>query len=241
MGRTQGYPVRLLAIVCLAMALAGCSTGPDPVLPAGNAAYDVLPEGDLEAPRRAEIRPGDVLDINVFREEELSLEKATVDADGNIQLPLLGSVDAVGLTAAEFARELERRFATRFLVDPSVSVSIVEAARRNVTVGGAVTKPGVYEMPGRISLVDAVSLAEGPTNIAKFDQVVVFRRVDGRRVGGIFDLGAIQAGLAPDIEILAGDQVLVGTDGLKQAYRDILQASPLFSVFQTFAIIADDN
>lgn len=225
----------------LAALVAGCGTGPDPVVPVGPAAYEAIPEGDVIAPRRVTIRPSDTLNITVYREPELSLEKAVVDPDGNVQVPLLGPVDAAGLTAAEFARDLERRFAARFLVDPNVTIAILESAQQQVTVAGAVTQPGVYEIPGRISLIDAVALARGPTNVAKFDQVVVFRRYNGGRVGGMFDLGAINAGLAPDIEILGGDQIIVGTDGLKQAYRDALQAAPLLGLFQTFAILSDNN
>lgn len=234
--------MRRLAVAALCMLVLGaCGTGPQPVVPAGSAAYEVIPEGSTTAPRRVEIRPSDVISLTVYREPELSLEKATVDPDGNIQVPLLGTVDAAGLTAAEFARDLERRFAARFLVDPSVSVAILETSQRQVTVSGAVTQPGMYEMEGRLSLLDAVALARGPTNVAKYDQVVVFRRYNGERVGGLFDLGAITAGSAPDIELLPGDQVIVGTDGLKVVYQDMLKAAPLFSIFQTAAILSDNN
>lgn len=232
---------RLAIPLSLGLALAACGTGPSPVLPAGSAAYDAIPEGNVFAPRRVEIGPSDTVRVTVFREPDLSLESAIVDPDGNIQIPLLGTVDVAGLTAAELGRDLERRFAARFLVDPSVTVSITQSAQQQVTVAGAVTLPGVYEIPGRISLIDAVTLARGPTNVAKYDQVVVFRRFNGKRVGGVFDLGAINAGIAPDIEIIAGDQVLVGTDGLKVAYRDALQAAPLLNIFTTFALVDRGN
>lgn len=232
---------RLVMAAPAALLVAACGTGPAPVVPVGGAAYDAIPEGNVTAPRRVEIRPSDVISVTVFREPELSLEKTSVDPDGNIQVPLLGTVDAAGLTAAEFSRELERRFAARFLVDPSVTVAIIETSQRQVTVTGAVSQPGMYQMEGRLSLLDAVALARGPTNVAKYDQVVVFRRYDGERVGGMFDLGAIQAGLAPDIEVLAGDQVIVGTDGMKVVYQDLLKAAPLLSIFQTFAILDDNN
>lgn len=211
--------------------LAACGTGPRPVLPAGGAAYEIVPEGSVTSPRRQVIGPNDQLTINVFREQDLSVKEAIVDSDGNVQVPLLGSVPAAGLTAGEFARELERQFGNRYLVDPSVTVAITETALRQVTVTGAVTQPGVYEMPSRISLIDAVALARGPTQVAKFKQVVVFRRIDGKRRGALFNLGNINAGVDPDVEILPGDQVIVGTDSLKQLYRDVLTASPLFTTF----------
>ena len=219
----------ILCVLC--GLLAACGVGPRPVLPSGSAAYDLVPEGDVISPRRQVIGPNDQLSISVFREKDLSVDKAIVDSDGNVQVPLLGSVPAAGLTAGEFARDLEQRFSSRYLVDPSVSVAITETALRQVTVTGAVTQPGVFEVPSRISLVDAVALARGPTNVAKYSQVVVFRRISGDRVGALFDLGKINAGIDPDVEILPGDQVIVGTDRLKQLYRDVLTASPLFTTF----------
>ena len=76
--------------------------------------------------------------------------------------------------------------------------------------------------------------AQGPANIAKFDQVVIFRQAADKRVGAIFDLGVIQAGAAPDIELLPGDQIIVGTDTMKQLYRDALIAAPLIAIFRPF-------
>lgn len=224
----------ILPAMFMALFLASCAGGPAPDLPSGNAAYDVVPVGDVVAPRRSEIAPNDELSISVFREPDLSLERAIVDSNGEVQIPLLGSVPASGQTAADFARNLENRFGARYLVNPSVTVAITEAALSRVTVTGAVSKPGVYDMPSRISLIDAVALASGPTNVAKFDQVVVFRRNNGQRVGALFNLGAINAGAANDVEILPGDQVIVGTDNMKQLYRDALTAAPLISIFRPF-------
>jgi polysaccharide export outer membrane protein len=103
-----------------------------------------------------------------------------------------------------------------------------------VTVDGAVTQAGVYEMPGRITLVDAVALARGVSQTANSRQVAIVRRVNGQRIGGVFDLGRIQAGLEPDPEVLAGDQVIVGTSSIRAAYRDLLQAAPILSVLRPF-------
>lgn len=224
-----------IGALLLAVMLASCMSGvPKSDLPSGASAYEIIPEGDVVAPRRAEIGPNDELSISVFREPDLSLEKAIVDSNGEVQVPLLGSVDASGLSAADFARKLEQRFGDRYLVNPSVTVAITRSALRRVTVTGAVKKSGVFDIPNRLSLIDAVALAEGPTNVARFNRVVVFRRIDGERVGALFDLGRISSGAAPDIEILPGDQVIVGTDNLRQLYRDALTAAPLISIFRPF-------
>jgi polysaccharide export outer membrane protein len=89
-------------------------------------------------------------------------------------------------------------------------------------------------MPGRISLIDALALAQGLSQVAKCGEVAVIRRVGGQRVGGPFDLGRIRAGMDPDPEVVAGDQIIVGTSAIKSAYRDLLLASPLIGAFRPF-------
>lgn len=218
----------------LALLAGACASAPRPSLPTGASAYEVVPEGDVLQARDYLIGPLDELSISVFREPDLSVEKAMVDSDGRVQVPLLGPVSASGLTASQFARAIEAGFAQRYLVDPRVSVAVVESSRRRVTVDGAVGKPGVYEMPGRISLIDAVALAQGLSQVAKSGEVAVIRRVGGQRVGGLFDLGRIRAGMDRDPEIIAGDQIIVGTSAIKSAYRDLLLASPLIGAFRPF-------
>lgn len=224
-------PLFLIALLAL---LAGACAEPRPSLPTGASAYEAVPEGDVLQARDYLIGPLDELSISVFREPDLSVAKALVDSDGKVQVPLLGPVSASGLTASQLARAIEAGFAQRYLVDPRVSVAVVESSRRRVTVDGAVGKPGVYEMPGRISLIDAVALAQGLSQVAKSGEVAVIRRVNGQRVGGLFDLGRIRAGMDRDPEIIAGDQIIVGTSAIKSAYRDLLMASPLIGAFRPF-------
>lgn len=226
--------IPLFLAALLALLAGACASAPRPSLPTGASAYEVVPEGDVLQARDYLIGPLDELSISVFREPDLSVEKALVDSDGRVQVPLLGPVSASGLTASQFARAIEAGFAQRYLVDPRVSVAVVESSRRRVTVDGAVGKPGVYEMPGRISLIDAVALAQGLSQVAKSGEVAVIRRVGGQRVGGLFDLGRIRAGMDRDPEIIAGDQIIVGTSAIKSAYRDLLLASPLIGAFRPF-------
>jgi polysaccharide export outer membrane protein len=225
---------RAVACGLAAVMLAGCVRTVAPALPAGEAAYQAVPAGDVSQAREYPIGPLDIVSITVFGEKDLSVEKAQVDSEGLVQIPLVGSVSAQGLTSAQFARALEAEFSKRYLVNPRVNVAIVDSARRRVTVDGAVTQAGVYEMPGRITLVDAVALAHGVSQIANSRQVAIVRRVNGQRIGGVFDLGRIQAGLEPDPEVLAGDQVIVGTSSIRATYRDLLQAAPILSVLRPF-------
>ncbi|MDE2595387.1 MAG: polysaccharide export protein [Sphingomonadales bacterium] len=225
------FPTRRAAalVACALMLVAGC-VGPHPTLPAAQEAYKAIPATDVTAPLDYLIGPLDVLHVSVFREPDLSIDKSVVDSDGMIQVPLLGSVKAAGMTSTQLSHQLESMFSQRFLKDPSVNVSITESSRRRVTVDGAVVQPGVYEMPGRISLIDAVALAKGLGPTSKAQQVVVIRRYEGKRIGGVFDLTRIRAGLDPDPEVVAGDQVIVGTSGLKAVYRDLIASAALLAL-----------
>ena len=84
------------------------------------------------------------------------------------------------------------------------------------------------------TLLSAIARAQSPTNVARLDEIIVFRMVYGRRMAARFDLGKIRAGRAPDPQVLAGDVVVVGYSALRGVYRDVLQAAPLLNVFTQF-------
>lgn len=173
----------------------------------------------------------DLLRIMVFQVPDLSSEQIRVDAAGDIQMPLIGSIRAQGRTPLALAREIESRLGERYLQNPQVSVSVSEAASQKITVDGAVTKPGVYKMQGRTTLLQAVAMAEGPTRVAALNSVAVFREVDGRRMVAVFDLASIRAGQASDPEVIGNDTIIVDTSRLNSAMREILAALPALASF----------
>lgn len=215
-------------------ALAGCA-GPNAVatLPRGTDAYRVVPAAAPAAGAAAyRIAPRDLLDVSVFAEPELSAKGVAVDGAGRIALPLAGSFDAGGRTAAELGGEIERRLAASYLRHPRVTVSVAAPAPRTVVVEGEVREPGSYPLGGPTGLLGALSLARGETRVAALSEVLVFRTVDGRRVGAVFDVNRIRRGEAPDPAILGDDLVVVGYSNKRGWWRDFLQASPLVSAFR---------
>lgn len=225
------------SILFVSLALAACSTGGRQAA-APDVATTIDPmvlSGDAEG-RSAEYRigPTDKLSLSVFQVEDMSFAEIYVDAAGNLQLPLLGSVRAEGLTPAELARDVEQRLGERYLRNPQVVVTVAEAASQKITVDGAVTKPGVYEMRGRTTLMQAVAMAEGATRIAALDSVAVFRTVEGQRMVAVFDLRAIRSGQAPDPVLLGDDVIVVDTSRLNANVREVLQALPGLAVFGYF-------
>lgn len=225
-----------LLSVLVAVLLAGCG-GPRMNIGEMTAASPV----DLESvqavatsPTEYRIGVGDKLDVRVFQVADLSFEELVVDTSGNINMPLIGAVRGAGRTSGEMANDIAARLAARYLRDPQVTVAVKEAASQKITVDGAVTKPGVYEMRGSTSLLQAVAMAEGPTRVADLTKVAVFRNIDGRRSVAVFDLSAIRQGRASDPQVLGDDVVVVDTSRLSSALREVVGALPALAAFAYF-------
>lgn len=212
--------------------LAGCAHD---VLPTGQAAYNVVaPPRPGASAQDYRLGPLDTINITVFQEPDLSVKEAQIDASGMVNFPLIGAVPAAQRTAAELAHDIAERLNSRYLINPQVSVSVVDSVSQKVTVEGNVQQPGVYDVEGNMTLLRALALARSPTRVAATDKVVIFRTVNGQKMGAIFDVGAIRRGKMADPQILGNDVVVVGFSALKGSFRDILSVAPALA---TFAVI----
>ncbi|WP_125257794.1 polysaccharide biosynthesis/export family protein [Brevundimonas fluminis] len=232
--------MRAFFIVCAALLVAACGGGGgtrDAGLVTAAAPTDpvVLMESARdEAAGDYRIGATDLLTVSVFQVPDLSFEEIRVDASGNLQMPMIGSVPAAGLTPNELSNDIARRLSERYLRNPQVTVTVKEAASQKVTIDGAVTQPGVYEMRGRTTLMQAVAMARGPLREADVRSVAVFREVGGQRMVAVFDLAAIRNGQAEDPVILGDDIVVVDTSRLSALLRDAIQAVPAIAAFAYF-------
>ncbi|MEP6093087.1 MAG: polysaccharide biosynthesis/export family protein [Erythrobacter sp.] len=225
--------------LCSAVTLVGCASTPEPVIGAAS----IQPRTDLGqqgySHARAtsyKLRASDQLSVNVFREPDLSVENVRLGVDGLVSLPLLGSIPAAGMTAREFEQDVARRLLAAGLRSPMVSVNISEYASHLVTVEGAVTTPGVYTFQPGSRLSAAIAMAQGPTNLAKRDQIAVFRESPEGILIAKFDHRQMSQGTMLDPVLEPGDRVVVGTDGLSVFYQGLLQALPAFGVFGVAAV-----
>ena len=226
----------LPVLTATALLLAACG-GPRMDLSQVTAAQPVdLQTAQVSATSQAEYRigVGDKLAIRVFQVQDLSFDSLTVDTSGNIQLPLIGAVRASDRTAGELSADIATRLSAQYLRNPQVTVTVTEAASQKITVDGAVTKPGVYEMRGTTSLLQAVAMAEGPSRVADLTKVAVFRTVNGQRAVALFDLQAIRQGRADDPVVLGDDIIVVDTSRLNSALREVVGALPALSIFRPF-------
>ena len=127
------------------------------------------------------IGPGDVLDIAVFDNNDLS-RTPTVQTSGAIALPLLGEVPVVGLTVAEVKQKLTTLLARDFLVNPQVEVKVKEFQSQFVSVVGEVNSPGRKPLRGRTRLIDVLIEAGGFTPRASGE--IAITRIEGSFDGG---------------------------------------------------------
>lgn len=233
---TRRNRTRIGAGLCTlaSISLAGCASSPEPALGAavstpnsdlGQAGYSVA------RPSIYLLRPSDRISVAVFREPDFSMESVQIGVEGNISLPLIGSVKAAGMTADQFEKDVTRRLATAGLKAPMVSVNIVEYASHLVTVEGAVTRPGVYTFQPGARLSAAIALASGPTRTAKTEQVAVFRETANGVTVAKFDYQQMSRGTMLDPVLEPGDRVVMGTDGLSVFWQDFLRALPAFGIF----------
>ena len=222
---------RILTIVALP-ALCACQPVLHPKLPAGQAGYDAIALSPEEAnPPAYLLQAGDRVNIQVYEEPELSATGAQVDASGDLHLPLIGRVEAAGRSQSELALDIERAYGQNFLRKPQVNVAVVEAMPGSVAVEGEVKLPGVYELKQGSTLLAALARAQSPTRTAKLDQILIFRTVNGQRMGARFNLTDIRSGLVPDPQVHDGDVVVVGFSAVKGLYEDLLRAAPIFNLF----------
>jgi polysaccharide export outer membrane protein len=118
------------------------------------------------------IGPGDVLKITVYGHDDLT-RTGVVAPDGRMPFPLIGDVQAGGLTPTELEKRLRDLLGKDYLVDPQVTIAIQEYRSQKVFVLGDAEKPGTYPLTGRSSLLDILSQAGGPAKTAGRQIVVV--------------------------------------------------------------------
>ncbi|MBU9888966.1 MAG: polysaccharide export protein [Candidatus Omnitrophica bacterium] len=121
-----------------------------------------------------QIGPENALQIDVYygKDEKIS-QKVRVSSGGVINFPLVGEVEVAGLTVAQLQDKLKQLLEKDYLVNPQVTAFIEEYS--TVAIMGEVEKPGAYEIKGRLTVVELISLAEGFTKIAAPNKVKVIR------------------------------------------------------------------
>lgn len=166
------------------------------------------------APTRAGARdadyrlgPGDKLRVEVYRDAQLS-QSLQVRPDGKVTLPLLGDIQASGLTPIE----LRDRIATAlrdYITNPVVTVIVVETVAPLVYVMGEVNNPGSIELHGPLNALQALAMAGGFKDFANTKNIRVLRRTGRGQQTIAFNYKDALRGEAPPMMLQPGDTIVV--------------------------------
>jgi polysaccharide export outer membrane protein len=160
------------------------------------------------------IGPKDLLEISVLGVPEISKIVVRVSEEGRITLPLLGEAAVGNLTKFELEKKLAALAGEKIVLNPQVTVHILEYLSRRVSVIGAVEKPGPFELIGRQTVLSVLSEAGGLARDAGEEIVVIRQRPDGETtsiripVHGLF----VQADPQLNVVLEPGDIVNVPVD-----------------------------
>jgi protein involved in polysaccharide export with SLBB domain len=158
------------------------------------------------------LRPGDVVHVKVYQEEDLTAI-SRLGKDGALTMPLLGSVKVVSNSVDQATAMIRDLLAKDYLVNPQVTLSVTEFAKRRFTVLGQVQRPGTYDMPAddTVSLLQAIATAGGYTRIGNPRKITVQRTVGSENKVIKLDAEAMAKDKTQKaFEILADDVIVVG-------------------------------
>lgn len=163
-------------VLCLGFATACQSTTPV-TAPSQNASNPASPAYDGEY----RLGPADQMRVTVFGHDDLS-NQYTVASNGTISFPLIGDINAAGLTVAEFQRLTEERLSEGFLKSPRVTAEIMTF--RPFYILGEVSRAGEYPYTNRLTVLNAIATAGGFSHRANRKIVAIkgFDDTEERRV-----------------------------------------------------------
>jgi polysaccharide export outer membrane protein len=161
-----------------------------------------------ESPDAFRIGPEDVLDVQVWKNEELS-RVVPVRPDGMISLPLVNDIRAAGLTAVELRQAITQRL-SEYVPSPEVSVMVREVHSVKVAVLGAVRMPGHYEVNSSATVLELIARAQGLTEFADRGRIVVMRQNGAQTTRIPFNYRKVAEGSEQDnFYVRPGDIIVV--------------------------------
>jgi polysaccharide biosynthesis/export protein len=179
--------------------------------PVSTMPYQMVEKSSLIVTKEYIIGPEDVLEITVWRNQDLS-KVVAVRPDGRISMPLIGDVTAVGRTPSQLTEEIVSRL-KEFKENPSIAIVVKEVNSYTVFILGEVQKPGKYPLKSKTTLLQGITIAGGFTPTAARNKMVLFRFVDNgtgdERMKASYDDIVLRDGSRQNVELKPGDTVVV--------------------------------
>jgi polysaccharide export outer membrane protein len=175
----------------------------------------VVQEREYDAPGGFLMGPEDVLEVTVWKNPDLSRTTA-IRPDGLISIPIIGDVQAAGLTADALAHRIAERLKAVVASNPAVSVSVKELNSYSIFVLGEVVKPGKFQAKSYVTILQSISMAGGFTEFAKKNKLQIVRvrpngdhKIHEQRIPVRYDDLLAGNGEPGNIVLLSGDTVVV--------------------------------
>ncbi len=151
----------------------------------------------------------DVLAINVWKEPDIS-RSIPVRSDGKISLPLVGEVQAAGLTPLNLENEIASRL-KNYISEPEVTVMVQQVNSQKFNILGQVVKPGSYMVVNSLTVLDAIALAGGFRDFAKQKSIYVLRQGPTGESRIPFNYKEVSQGknMTQNIKLQPGDTIIV--------------------------------
>lgn len=153
--------------------LALLSLGAHPAFARERAEVQDVSQAAMPSPEDFQLGPGDRIAIRVWRQDDLTMD-LIVGPDGNITFPLIGNVQAAGLTYVELTAKLTEAISA-YYANPQVSVNLLEVQSQKIFVVGEVTSPAVLALTRPITVMEAITLAGGINSYARTRNVLLVR------------------------------------------------------------------
>lgn len=152
----------------------------------------------------------DVLSVNVWKDPELSIKEVVVRPDGKISVPLLGDIQADGLTVRQLQDEIAGKLKD-YVTAPVVTVTVIRIFSKSVSIVGQVVKPGVFPLGSPITVMELLARAGGLTLDAKPKKMKIIRKEQGKSITLPFNYNDMINGknLKQNIFLKSGDIVVI--------------------------------
>lgn len=210
---TRAVASVIAAAVFLFWGVPLCAQAAPPGLGLADPSADGLvqpPPIEMPAHKSYTVGEGDILQINVWREPEASVEAAAVRSDGKISMPLIKELYVLGLEPLEISDILTRKI-SRFINDPEVTVIVREVNSLRVYVLGGVIRPGSLRITTEMTVLQVLAESGGLSEYAKKRKIYVLRGEGSRQERLPFDYAAVLSGKTPEqnIQVQSGDTIVV--------------------------------
>lgn len=213
----------LIIMISLGL-VAGCASAPPPqpqmvvqmesTKSKGSINQAILAQGTQTAAKTSrdyQIGPEDLLEINIYGQDDME-RVVRVNGDGEVSLPLVGSLKVAGLTPQQMEKRLHELYGSKYIQNPQVSVFVKEYRHQRVALTGALKTPGFYEMIGSRSLLEMLAISGGLDEKAG-DYVHIIRLKGAKQDAKEVKLEDAPQSFAPNSETIVIDLRRLAKDG----------------------------